>query len=221
MPTPTIFTPSTLRALRGLSGAASTPDDQRASLLDRAVRSLRIRYRGGMEQGGYVHDTAVSVMIPPRACLFNVGTWTDTAGAVSGTYCVTKTAAGNSPFIAIPLMPLQNSVALKGSYLKSIDVWWITGTAALTTLTATIRQNTVPANAAAYPASVTPAFTYDANHLNNAARVTVAQHTMNLTLTAPFWLANTEQDLCELAIVDPGTAVFNFYGARANYTLRL
>jgi hypothetical protein len=181
---------------------------------------FNVRFRDP-QQGGYVHDTAVSVMIPPRACVFNVGTWTDTAGAVAGTYCVTKTGAANSPFVAIPLMPLQNSVALKGSYLKSIDVWWILGTAALTTLTATIRQNTAPANAAAYPASVTPAFTYDSNHLNNAARVTVAQHTMTLTVTTPFWLANTEQDILELTLVDPGTSVFNFYGARANYTLRM
>ena len=220
------FTPDLIRRLREMRSAER---EHRPGFISTVKHQLALNFRGGWPfpfgsqdaQGGYVHDTAVSVMIPPRSCIFNVGTWTDTAGAVSGTYCVRKTAAANSPFLVIPLMPLQNSVALKGSLIKSVDVWWIVGTAALTTLTATVRQNTVPANGAAYPASVTPAFTYDANHLNNAARVTQAQHSMTCTLTTPFWLSNTEQDVLELTLVDPGTAVFDFYGARVNYTLRL
>jgi hypothetical protein len=181
---------------------------------------FNVRFRDP-EQGGYVHDTAMSAFMPLGTAFYTVGTFTDTAGAVAGTYMKRLTAAANSPFVDVPICIPQNSVALKGGYLKSLDIFYIIGTAALTTLTATIRQMTVPANAAAYPAAVAPAFTYDSNHTSNANRVTAAQHTMTLTITTPYWLANTEQDHLELTIVNPGTAVFDLYGVRANFTMRL
>jgi hypothetical protein len=163
----------------------------------------------------------VSLLIPVQTGIMTVGAWTDKAGAVAGSYAKTVTAAANSPVFAIPLNPIQNSVALKGSYLKSIDVVYIIGTAAMTTVTMAINQETLPANAGAYPAKVNPAFTYDSNHTTNANRVTQTQHTLTMTVTAPYWLANTEQDFLEIDLVNPGTAVFDLYAVRINCTLRI
>jgi hypothetical protein len=188
---------------------------------DRARHAFNVWNRGGWEQGGYVHDTAVTVFIPPGACMLTVGAWVDTVGAVANTYMKRGTAAAATWVLVIPIFPIQNAVALKGSYFKSLDMWWINGTAALTTFTAAFRRAVPPLNAAAYGAPTADAFAYDANHLANANRITVAQHTMVLTPTTPMWLANSDQFYGEFTIVNPGTSVLDFYGARANFTLRI
>ena len=211
-----LLTPTVLRARR----AEARLPEQPLTGWGRLKRATAIRFRDP-QQGGYVHDTAVSVVIPPRDCLFKGGTWTDSVGNVANTYMVRKTAGAATTIVVIPVMPLQNSAAYKGSYLKSIDIWWELATATLTTLTAAIQRAALPADTAAFSLASTPAFSYDALNDTNAKRVAIEQRKMTLTITTPFWLDADDQVFVELTVVDPGTSVFDFYGARANYTLRL
>lgn len=171
---------------------------------------------------GYVHDTSMSQFISPADCLLTVGAWVDTVSPTTAlVYMKKRTAAAATNQLIIPICLLQNSVALKGSYLKSIDIWWELTTTALTTLTALISRATLPAHDAAFAAPAAPAFTYDAGNLDNAARVDVEQHKMTLTITTPFWMDDDDLIYVDLTIVAAGTSQFDFYGARANFTLRV
>jgi hypothetical protein len=42
-----------------------------------------------------------------------------------------------------------------------------------------------------------------------------------LTLTTPFWLDDDDEVYVELSVDAAMTSVFKFYGARANFTLRI
>jgi len=85
---------------------------------------------------GYVHDTAMSQMIPCTAMHYVTGTWSMAAGSVSGTIAMAKAAAAETAVINIPIMIPSNAVALKGAYLKSIEVDYEIGTLACTSVTA-------------------------------------------------------------------------------------
>lgn len=170
---------------------------------------------------GYVHDTSMSLFIPPTVAHYVTGTWADAAGAVAGSIAKTKTAADNTGVVTIPICPPQNSKALKGSYLKSIDIWWNTTTAALDALSALIHQIILPANGDAMPAVVSLAFSYDTGHDTGAERLTLDEHKMTLTLTTPIWLDDDDEILVQLTADAALTSVFAFHGARANFTARL
>lgn len=173
------------------------------------------------ELGGYVHDTQVSQWFGPMDANYVTGTWADAAGQVAGTVVKQKAAADNTGVVTVPINLLQNGAALKGTYLKSIDVYWETRTAALDALSAVVNKFTLPANGAAFAAAVAQAFTYDTGHDTAAERITVDQHTMRCTLSAPIWL--DDDDLVQLVLTVDAAAgsVFDFIGARANFTLRL
>lgn len=171
--------------------------------------------------GGYVHDTAMSQFIPPADILKTAGTWTDTVGGVADTYMQRRTAADATAILVIPIAIPQNSVAQKGGYLKSIDVWYDVTTAAMDAVTAELIQATLPANTAAFAAVAKPAFTYDAGHDTAAERLTLDQHKLTVTVTTPFWLDDDDEVYLELTIDAALTSVFDIYGARANYTLRI
>ncbi len=170
---------------------------------------------------GYTHDTSMSQFIGPSQCHYVTGTWTDAAGAVAGSIVKAKTAANEIGVVTIPITLPQNSKALKGSYLKSIDIWWACSTAAMDAVAALIHQIILPANGAAMPAVVAKAFTYDTGHDDAAERLTLDEHKMTLTLTTPFWLDDDDLILVQLSADAALTSVFRFHGARANYTLRI
>jgi hypothetical protein len=200
-----------------------------ASLWDRARRAARVAYRGGGPlgdaQGGYVHDTNVSQYFPPTAALHTVGTWTDTVGNVALTYMKRKTAAGATNQMVYPIVPMQNAIGLKGAYLKSIDLWYEISTANLTSLTPVIDLATLPPGSAAtgtaFGAPVAQPFTYDSFHTTAALRYAIGKHHMTLTITTPWWLGPNDLVYLDVAIVDPGTSVYDDYGCRANFTLRM
>src|SRR3990172_1419553 len=87
------------------------------------ARKFKIMLRYGSELGGYVHDTTISQWISPAMCSYVTGTWTDAVGAVTGTVVKEKAAADNTGVIYIPISAAlpSNSVANKGSYIKSVD----------------------------------------------------------------------------------------------------
>ena len=79
---------------------------------------------------GYVHDTAMSLFIPPSAFGFGgTGTWAIVAA--TNVWSQDRTAEDASCTVYMPIPILSNSVALKGSYLKSVEFMYsLSGAAA-------------------------------------------------------------------------------------------
>ena len=153
--------------------------------------------------GGYVHDTAMSQYISPTAFHIVTGTWTQAAGQVAGTIAMHKAAAAETATVNIPIMIPSNSVGLKGSYLKSIEVDYEILIAACTSVTATL--NKVARGGDTAVAVVTaPAITQDLAAAVAAA--TVDQHKLTVSLTTPAWIDNDE---------------YYLLGAVANFTERI
>lgn len=170
---------------------------------------------------GYVHDTHMSQFIAPGQCHYVTGTWSDAAGAVAGTIAKSKAAADNTAKVTIPITLPQNSVALKGSYVKSIDVFWEVLTAAMDAVSAAINLARLPADGAAFAAVTAQTFTYDTGHDSAAERLTLDQHKMTLTLSTPIWLDDDDLLLVEVTFDAAATSALTFFGARANFTARL
>jgi hypothetical protein len=211
-----------------LRNPAAFHPDSRMGRLERAWVQLRtwlktkFRY---VDLGGYVHDTAMSQWISPNMCSYVTGAWADAVGAVTGTVVKEKTAADNTGVIYIPVSAAlpSNSAAQKGSYLRSIDMWYAVTTAALDAAgaTALIDKFTLPANGAAFAALSAQAFTYDTGNDTAAESDDLDEHKMTLTLTTPIWLDDDDLVQVRLTLDAAATSVVRFHGARANYTLRL
>jgi len=188
------------------------------------VHRWNVLTRYTMELGGYVHDTAMSQWISPNMCSYVTGTWTDAVGAVTGTVVKEKAAADNTGVIYIPISAalFQNSNALKGSYIKSIDMYYAVTTAALDAAgaIANIDRFVLPVNGAAFPALVAHTFTYDTGNDTAAESDDLDEHTMTLTLATPFWLDNDDLLQVRLTIDAAATSVVRFHGARVNFTFR-
>ena len=182
-----------------------------------------LRYSG--EVGGYVHDTSVSAWISPNMCSYITGTWTDAVGAVTGTVVKQCNAAHQTSVIYVPISAAtwSNSVGLKGSYIKSIDLYYAVTTAALDAAgaTALIDKFVLPVNGAAFPTLSAQAFTYDTGNDTAAETDDLDEHTMTLTLTTPLWLDNDDLLQVRLTLDAAATSVVRFHGARVNITLRL
>lgn len=170
---------------------------------------------------GYVHDTGVSKWIPPTQCHYVTGTWTDAAGAVAGTICKSKAAADNTAVVTIPISLASNSGARKGSYVKSVEVYWEVLTAAMDAVTAAINLARFPANGAAFAAVTAQTFTYDSGHDTAAERLTLDQHKMTLTLATPMWLDDDDVLMVQMTFDAAATSALTFFGAKVNYTVRL
>jgi hypothetical protein len=170
---------------------------------------------------GYIHDTHTHLFIPPNKCHYVTGTWTDAAGAVAGTIARAKGAADEAGVVTIPITPLQNASAGKGSYVKSIDVWWEVLTAACDAVTAVINLARLPANGAAFAAVTAQTFTYDSGHDTAGERLTLDQHKMTLTLDTPIWLDDDDLLLVQITFDAAATSAITFFGARANLTVRM
>jgi len=167
---------------------------------------------------GYVHDTQMSAFTTPAEMIGTVGTFANTVAAHIWT--LNKTAADNTSVIKIPLKLPANAAALKGAYLKSVDIWWTCGTGANDVVSAEIYKSTFPANTAALT-TASVAFSYDTGHDTAAERITLAAHKMTLTITTPFWVDEDNEVYVELTIDAAANSVDVLQGARANYTLRL
>ena len=169
-----------------------------------------------------VHDTAMSLYTP--CTLFHkgaVGTWTKAAGKVAGTCTLHAAAADQTVVVTIPVIVPSNSVALKGSYLKSIEIDYELIWDNVTSVTAAVNKVTRGADGAVAVVS-SLAFTQDPT----AAVAKMGgdyEHRLVLTLTAPFWVKNTEYVLVEVTIVSTlaSGALINFLGSFANFTLRM
>jgi len=168
---------------------------------------------------GYVHDTAMSLFIGPEEVQQSAGTWTATVA--SNVWSTVRTAANAAWVTKIPIKLLANSVALKGSKLASIDIWFKIATEAMDSVAATIYLATLPADGAAYGAPAAQTFDYDTGHDAAEERVDVDEHKMTLTLDTPIWVDEDDEIYVELAGDGGASGVFTYYGVRANFTLRV
>jgi hypothetical protein len=161
----------------------------------------------------------MSLVIPPKAFHYATGTWSDDPGQTAGTTCKHLAAsAGQTSIVTIPIMLPQNSVALKGSYLKSVEVNYEITDAALTSITASAKVvGRGIEGAVATP--VTLAVTQDL--VAAVAAATVAIHKLTVTITVPQWIKNTEYVLLVLTCVQPAVNETDFHNAIANFELRV
>lgn len=183
-------------------------------------RELR-RFTSLSQAGGYVHDTHMTQFIPPNMCHYVTGTWSDAAGSVANTFCKSKAQANETATITVPITLPQNSSASKGSYLKSIDIWWECLTLAMDAVSAAIYKATLPATGADFGAPAAVTFSYDSGHDDAAERITLDEHKMTLTLDTPIWLDEDDLVTVQLSMNAGATSDLTFFGARANYTARL
>ena len=131
------------------------------------------------------------------------------------------TAADNTAVVNIPIKLPQNSASYKGSKLVSIDVYWEVLTAAMDAVTAAIYQAVLPANGADYAAPTALSFTYDTGHDTAPERLTLDEHKMTLTLATPIWLDDDDEIMVQMTFDAAATSALTFFGARANFTLRI
>jgi len=170
------------------------------------------------ELGGYVHDTHMSQYIPPTAMMGITGTFTQAAGAVSGTIAFHRAAAAQTSVIYIPIMLPSNSDALKGAYLKSIEVDYECLLAVATSVTFALNKVTRGADGSVAVVSAVTV-TQDLTAATDAADED--QHKCVVTLTTPEWIDNDVYYLLKMTIVAGGTVTNDVLGAVANFTLRL
>jgi hypothetical protein len=167
---------------------------------------------------GYTNDTAMCKLVPVNAMTFATGVWSD--GNASHVWSKDHTPAAETVTIRIPITPFQNGGKVKGSLLKTIDVWYSIATAAVTTLTPTIYRAALPADGAMMTAPAALANTFDGNHDTNAKRTVMAAHRMTLVLSTPIWLTDTDLVFVELSVVCAATSLYKQQEARVSFTLR-
>jgi hypothetical protein len=167
---------------------------------------------------GYVHDTSMSQFIPPTLFHFSTATITYVEGQTTGTIVAHRAAANQTSLITVPILIPSNDSALKGSYLKSIEIDYEILTAEPDSLAWTINKVTRGANGAD---ATVDAITKTAS-LSAATAKAVDEHKQVLTITTPFWIDQNEYVLVELALeAGAGGNTADFLGAVANFTERL
>jgi hypothetical protein len=167
---------------------------------------------------GYVHDTAMSQFVPPTVMHGVTGTYTNSAGAVAGTIALHRAAAASTGVINIPIILPSNSVAMKGAYLKSVEVDYECLLAAATSVTFTMNKVTRGADGAVAVVSAVTV-TQDLTAATDAADQD--QHKCTVTVTTPAWIDNDEYYLLVMTAICGGTVTLDILGAVINYTLRV
>jgi len=167
---------------------------------------------------GYVHDTHMSQYIPPTAMQGVTGTYTQAAGAVTGTIALHRAAAASTGVINIPILLPSNSIQQKGAYLKSVEVDYELLLAAATSITASLNKVTRGIDTAV---AVVTAVTVTQDLAASAGAETQDQHKMTVTLTTPVWIDNNEYFLLVLTCVCGATVTIDVLGAVANFNLKL
>ena len=168
---------------------------------------------------GYVHDTKMSVFIPPSAIQKTAGTW----AAIIATNLVSEVRSANdSSFtLLIPVVAPSNEAEFKGARLKSVDVFYKIGTAAADDFAMVeLEKISLPASGTAASGAAVST-TLDSGHDSAAERKALGDHTMTVTLDSPAWLDDGDAYVLQCVVDAAATTVFSIYGARANFDLRL
>ena len=168
---------------------------------------------------GYVHDTAMAQFIPPNVLIASAGTWTFAVGTNVWSY--NRTAADASFTVSVPIPIPSNSVAFKGCKLASVELMWSVGTAAMDAVAeALIYLDTLAATGTLNTAAAVTT-TIDTGHDTAAERLTLDEHRCKATITTPLWIDNDQAYHAEMVCDAAATSVFKWFGAIANYTLRV
>jgi hypothetical protein len=168
---------------------------------------------------GYVTLKKVNQFIPPNQIVKSAGTWTPT---VAGNLVVEmRTAAAGGFYLVIPIT-LFGSELSQGARVKSIDIWYKVGTAAMAGMASvTVKKLELNANAVNVGSAEYSAITLDADHDTEAERKAVATHKMTVSFTGKPFLNNDEALQVVLSCEAAATSAFTLYGAQANFELRL
>jgi len=169
---------------------------------------------------GYVNDTHMARFIPPSDFEFSAGTW---APAIASNVVSMDRSAADASFTAlIPIRLDGNSSGLKGCRLASIDVWYSIGTAAADDFATVELEKMVLSADDTAPSGSAVATTCDGGHDTAAERLAVdGDHCLTVTLTTPAWVDDGDCYWLQLVVDCAATTVFKFFGARANFTLRV
>ena len=168
---------------------------------------------------GYVHDTAMSLFIPPHSILASAGTWTLAVGTIAWSY--NRTAADAAFTVYVPIPVFSNSVAFKGSKLVSVELMWAVSTAAMDAVAeALIYLDTLAATGTLNTAAAVTT-TIDTGHDTGAERLTLDEHRCKATITTPLWIDNDQAYHAEMVCDAAATSVFKWFGAIANFTFRV
>lgn len=167
---------------------------------------------------GYLHDTQMSLYLPPSIGHYVTGTWSDAAGQVAGTIVKKKAAAAETATIHIPIMIPGNAAAFKGCMINSIELDYEILAAAATSMTLSLSKVTRGADGAdAVVAAVTG--TQLLTPATTAA--TIDEHKDKFTVTTPAYIDNDECYLLKVVAVCAATTVLDILGATVNYTMRV
>ncbi len=168
---------------------------------------------------GYVHDTSVAQWVAPWTISNSAGTWSAALNGSVVTFNRTAADATWNAFVPVPVP--SNAAASKGAYLQSVDIWYsITVSDCDDFATVALEKLTVGAPLVT-PTATAPTITLDAGHDTAGERKPVGEHKMTITLSTPAWVDHEESYVVYLAVDAASGTVFKWYGARANYTLRL
>ena len=173
---------------------------------------------------GYVHSEEMSQFVPVTAIGFSAGTWTLVVN--SNVWSKLRTAADANFTIYIPVPILSSSEAIKGGYLKSIEVMYaISGANADDFAYVRLYKDTLQASAASGSGTLNSAAliatTCDTGHDGAAERKAQDEHRMVVTLDTPAWIGNNEAYHLEVVVDAAAGTNFYLFGAIINYTLRL
>ena len=167
---------------------------------------------------GYVHDTQMSLYIPPTAFHGVTGTWSLAAGAVAGTIVYKKAAAAETTTINIPIILPGNTAPNKGSMINSVEVDFEISGAAATSVTITMNKVTRGADGAD---AVVTAITGTQTLTPATTAATIDEHKDKFTVTTPAYIDNDEYYLLKIVAVCAAATVIEFLGATVNYTVRM
>jgi len=165
---------------------------------------------------GYARDTAMSQIIPCTAMHGVTGTYTLVAGQTLHTICLHRAAAASTGVINIPIIIPSNSVSLKGSYLKSIEVDYELTDDVAVSVTAVLSKIVRAVDETA-PTVTNPVITQDL--AAGVAAVTLDHHKMIVTLTTPEWIDNDTYFLLAMSFECGAVVECDVQSAVANFTL--
>jgi hypothetical protein len=161
----------------------------------------------------------MSQWIPPNLLIASSGTWALTVA--SNVWTKNRTAADAAFTLYIPIPILSNSVAFKGCKLLSVELMWSVTVAAMDSVAEPlVYLNTLAATGTLNTAAAVTT-TVDTGHDTGAERLTLDEHRAKVTITTPLWIDNDQAYHAEMVCDAAATSVFKWFGAIANYTLRL
>ncbi len=175
---------------------------------------------------GYVHNREMSQFVS----FLEIGSYCAVAEVwtiytASNVFYYVRPADDQDFTLYIPVPIPSSSEAIKGSYLKSIELMYRLSNDADDFEFVRVYKDTLQPSAASGSGSINTAaevaVTIDAGHNTEAERLAADEHRMKVTLTTAAWIGNNEAYHMEMVVETNGISDFQLFGAIINYTFRL